>query len=74
MTENHGVPVRIRVPPLRKFLQKRNKREGAANAPGPLYTNHYTNALFQSVLHRACRLLAHAGQDVRVSVEGDADV
>ncbi len=66
--------VRVPVSPLRKYLQIAGKRKGPGSSPGPFYTNRYTNALFEGVFDGAGRLVAHAGQDVGVGVEGDGDV
>ena len=67
-------PVRIRVSPLKKFLQNDRNLEAPGYAPGASYTNRYTNALFQGILHRARRLITHAGEDVGVGVQSDANV
>ena len=41
--------------------------------PSPFYTNCYTNALREGVLHRCGRLVPHVGEHVRIGVQGYGD-
>jgi len=75
--EGNLVWVRVPPPAPRKSPAKVQKTQGKAKGqisnPGPFYTNYYTNALRQGVLHRFGSLTLHVGQHVRVSIEGYGD-
>ena len=64
-------PVRIRVPPLKKSCKSRKKVEGVERWRGGPYSSRTQPRLVEGVVHRARRRVTHAGQDVRVGVEGD---
>jgi len=68
-------PVRIRVPPLLKVLQNPEISEESEFVPGaPLLQPYCNRVLAEGFVHRPSRGVTHPRENVRVSVEGDADV
>src|SRR5215212_1093421 len=61
-------PVRVRVPPLLKYLQNMGKRQRPAARSGLFDTRFDTNRLGQGILHRG-GVVCHPRQHVRVGVE-----
>jgi hypothetical protein len=72
-----GVWVRVPPPAQQEIPAKWNnicpKQGGPTLSPGLVYTNYYTNALRQCVLHSFGGFALHVGQHVGVSIEGYGD-
>ena len=64
-------PVRVRVPPLLKYLQISDKNRGFDARPGPFDSIDDSNRLGEGVLHGAYGLFLHVGRDMGVGVQGD---